>query len=106
MGVASTAHNLPLFSVLRAFNSWCWPVAVAGLSGRFLRFNNNALPYANEAVLPFYILHQTVIVIIGYLIISWRAGVVVKHPFLIISSFTVIMVVYECVIRRFWPTIP
>jgi glucans biosynthesis protein C len=90
----------PLFSIVRAFNSWCWLVAIIGLAGRFLRFNSKALPYVNEAVLPFYILHQTVIVIIGYFIASWSVGIVVKYPLLIASSFTVIMLVYELMIRR------
>jgi glucans biosynthesis protein C len=91
----------PSFSVVRAFNSWCWLVAIFGLAERFLRFNSSrALPRLNEAVLPFYILHQTVIVIIGYFIASWHTGTVVKYPLLVISSFTVIMLVYEFAIRR------
>jgi hypothetical protein len=90
----------PLFSLLRASNSWFWLVAIVGFAGKFLGFNSRVLAYANEAVLPFYILHQTVIVIIGYSVASWDAGVAIKYLLLSTSSFAVIMVVYELLIRR------
>jgi surface polysaccharide O-acyltransferase-like enzyme len=68
LGVASTvtgyfvitgggSDRAPLFAVLRAFNSWCWLCAIIGCGRTFLNFSNRFLEYANEAVLPFYIMH-------------------------------------------------
>ncbi len=91
----------PSLSTLRAFNSWFWLVAILGLTERFLRLDGRIPPYTNEAVLPFYILHQTVIVIIGYSIMYRQAGVAAKYLFLSAASFIIIMGLYELLIRRF-----
>jgi hypothetical protein len=50
--------------------------------------------YANEAVLPFYIMHQTVIILIGYYVRDWLLAVLPKYLLLAASSFMII-VVYE-----------
>jgi glucans biosynthesis protein C len=65
--------------------------------------NRNArfLSYANEAVLPFYILHQTVIIVIGYYIVQWDTGVGLKYLAISTASFIVIMLIYEILVKRF-----
>ena len=60
----------PIFSWIRAFNTWAWLLTFLGFASRHLNFTNNFLKYANDAVLPFYVLHQTVIVIIGFFIMN------------------------------------
>lgn len=89
-----------LVSFLRAFNSWCWLFAILGFGSRHLTFNNRALKYTGEAVLPFYILHQSVIIVIGYLIIDWTAPVMLQYLFLAGASFVTIMALYELFVRR------
>jgi hypothetical protein len=84
----------------RAFNSWFWLVAMLGFGSRYFNFSNEKLKYAREAVLPFYILHQTVIVTIGFYIADWQTGVMVKYLTLSTLSFVVILVVYDLLIRR------
>lgn len=84
----------------RGLIAWCWILGLLGLGRRFLNFNNSFLTYANEAVLPFYILHHTVIYIIGYYIIQWSSGVGTKYAAIAIMSFAVIMAIYEILIRR------
>lgn len=88
------------FSFLRAFNSWFWLIAIFGFGGKYLHFNNRFLKYANEAVLPFYILHQSVIIVIGYFIIDWTAAVMLQYMFLSATSFISIMMIYELFVRR------
>ena len=89
------------FQVLRSFNTWCWIVFVFFLGTKFLNFNNKILSYCNEAVLPFYILHQTIILTIGFFIIQWNLNVMLKYLIISTSSFALIMVIYELLIRRF-----
>ena len=81
--------------------AWLWVVSFIGFSKRYLSVSNAMTRYANEAVLPFYILHQTVIVITGYFIIEWAAPVSLKYLFLASASFIVIMAMYELCVRRF-----
>ncbi len=89
------------FSVLRAFNAWFWLVAMLGFGSKHLNVNNRALKYASEEVLPFYILHQTVILTIGFYIVDWDLGTPAKYAFLSISSFVAIMAIYDVLVRRF-----
>lgn len=85
---------------IRAFNVWFWLVAIIGFGSRYLDFNNRVLKYANDAVLPFYILHQTVILTIGLYVVRWDANVMLKYLVIIASSFSVIFLLYELLIRR------
>ncbi|MBI3166331.1 MAG: acyltransferase family protein, partial [Chloroflexi bacterium] len=89
-----------VFSILRGFNTWCWLLAFLGLAAKYLNFDNGFLKYANEAILPFYILHQTVIVILGYLILEWNIALFPKYLFLATASFIVIMALYEFLVKR------
>jgi glucan biosynthesis protein C len=84
----------------RSFNSWFWLVAILGFGSKYLSFSNEVLKYAREAVLPFYILHQTVIVIIGFYIASWETSVMVKYATLSTLSFAIIIAVYDLLIKR------
>jgi len=89
-----------LFSLLRAVNSWAWLLAFLGFGSKYLTFNNRILKYANAAVLPFYILHQTVIVAIGFYIAHWDASLIVKFSILSTSSFVIILATYDLLIKR------
>lgn len=60
---------------------------------------DKALEYGKEAVLPFYIIHQTVIIIIGFYVVKWDAGVLVKYLTICIATFVITLGFYD-VIRR------
>jgi len=90
-----------LIVFVQSFNSWFWLVAILGFGSKYLNFDNRLLKYAREAVLPFYILHQTAIVIVGFYIVNWEIPVMVKFIILTSSSFISIMAVYEVLIKRF-----
>jgi hypothetical protein len=95
--------NSPYFlfmTTLRAFISWFWLIAIFSFFLRHFTTRNRFLGYANEAVLPFYILHQTIIVIIGFYLIHWNTGVYFKYVVLCIASFTSICLIYELFVRR------
>ena len=96
--VPSSRHAL--IAILRGCNSWFWLVAILGFGSRYLGFTNRTLRYSNEAILPFYILHQTVIVAIGFIIAAWSMGVMTKFVMLSVSSFIVIVSLYHLVIKR------
>jgi len=85
---------------VQAVSTWCWLLAMLGLGSRFLNSNNRFLTYANEAVLPFYILHQTVIISIGFYVVQWNTGVGLKYLTISTTSFVAIMLIYELLVRR------
>ncbi len=81
--------------------SWCWVVAILGFGMRHLNFNTRFLQYANEAVLPFYVLHQTVLLAVGYFVVRWQIPDVLKFVIIAAGSFAIILALYEFLIRRF-----
>jgi glucan biosynthesis protein C len=85
---------------LRCLVAWSWLLAVLGFGMHNLNFNSPFLKYANEAVLPFYILHQTVIVVLGYFMVQWAIPDLLKFLLILIFSFLVVMGLYEFVVRR------
>jgi peptidoglycan/LPS O-acetylase OafA/YrhL len=85
---------------LRGLLAWCWIIGLLGLGRRFLNVNSKFLAYANEAVLPFYILHHAVIYIIGNYVIQGNMNIGGKFILISLTSFAIIMAVYEVLIRR------
>lgn len=89
-----------LFFAIRVINCWSLLLTFFYLADKYLSFTNSFLKYGSEASMPFYVLHQPVIVTIGYFIkdLSWTTPV--KLIFLLVVSFTFIMLCYHFVIRR------
>ncbi|MFC1904582.1 hypothetical protein ACFLXT_02325 [Chloroflexota bacterium] len=101
--VIQPALNTPSLMVivtLQSLRAWCWIIAMLGLGSRFLNINNRFLGYASEAVLPYYILHQTIIIIIGFFVIQWSMGIAPKYIIVVLSSFVGIMAIYDLLVRR------
>jgi len=86
---------------VRALGSWCCILAILGFGRKHLNFGTPFLSYANEAVLPFYILHQTVLLCVGYFVVQWAIPDLLKWVIILVASFAIIMVLYEFLVRRF-----
>jgi hypothetical protein len=96
-------YNLPnLFYLgLVAMNAWFWVLTILGYGRRYLNRNNALLVYANEAIYPFYILHQTVIVIIVYYVVQTSDTILTKFLFLSATSFLATVAIYHFLVRPF-----
>jgi membrane-bound acyltransferase YfiQ involved in biofilm formation len=46
-------------------------------------------------------LHQTVIVIIGFYVVQWAASVAVKYALILVAAIVVTAALYELLVRRF-----
>ena len=90
-----------LFNTVMSIASWSWVVFVFSLGAKYLNRSGRMHVYANEAVLPFYILHQTVILCVGWFVIRWYIGMLPKYLIITSCSFIIIMALYEGVVRRF-----
>jgi hypothetical protein len=65
-----------------------------------LNRNTPFLRYANEAVLPFYVMHQSVLLVVGYFVVRWPVSDLAKFLIIGFSSLGIILGVYEFAIRR------
>jgi len=88
-----------LLMVLRGFNSWSWVLVWVGLARRHLRCRPRWLGYANEAAYPFYILHLTAVVVIGYYVVQLNWGVPVKYLAITTSALVATLAVYHLLVR-------
>jgi glucans biosynthesis protein C len=85
--------------ILKNLNSISWVFAFIGLGKKFLDFNHRYLNDLNQGILPFYILHQTVIVIFGYFVVQWELSILEKFLIILSTSFIVTIGLYQ-IIRR------
>jgi hypothetical protein len=92
-----------LYQVGWAVGSWGAVASMLGLGVRFLNRPHRLLGYATEAVLPFYLLHQTVILCVGFFVVRWDVPIAFKLPVVAVVSFTVIAAVYGLLVRRWSP---
>jgi peptidoglycan/LPS O-acetylase OafA/YrhL len=101
--VSKRDYSLPyvLYQMLRGVNSWFWVIALLGLGHRFLNFNSQLLQFTSEPSYPFYLLHQTVLVAIGFYVVQWHVDVMLK--FWMISTATLVgtIALYALLIRRY-----
>ncbi|MGD0915411.1 MAG: acyltransferase [Thermodesulfobacteriota bacterium] len=89
------------FGLFFITSSWCWILAFIGFTSKYLTSNTRLLKYANEAVLPFYIMHQTVLLVIGYFVLQWPIPAPIKWLLIALSSFVLVVGIYELLVRRF-----
>ncbi len=90
-----------LFETAMSIGRWSWIVFVLSLGAKYLNFKKKVLAYGNEAVLPFYIFHQTIILCVGWFVIRWNIGILPKFLIIAVASFALITVLYELLVRRF-----
>jgi peptidoglycan/LPS O-acetylase OafA/YrhL len=53
--------------------------------------------------MPFYVLHQPVVIVIAYFVVQWGAGVTAKLLVIIFSSFLMTLGFVELLVRPFEP---
>jgi glucan biosynthesis protein C len=89
-----------LFEAVMGIGRWSWIVFVLSLGARYLNVNRKVLAYGNEAVLPFYILHQTIILCVGWFVIRWNIANLLKFLIITVVSFALIIALYEGLVRH------
>jgi len=119
-GTGLGASVPPGWSALQGLAGWAWIAAIIGFAGsittrrRRLQARTDtpgaaapgprwqrAARYGNEAILPFYLLHEPVIVAAAWLIVRWDAPVFLQYAALVAGSFAATLGLYEALVRRF-----
>ncbi|MXV08681.1 MULTISPECIES: acyltransferase family protein [unclassified Xanthomonas] len=81
--------------------TWLWMMVFLGYGYRYLSRTNRVLAWAKDASYPVYILHQTIIVILGYYVIQCSWGPWIKYVVILLLSMAACLVLYEGSLRRF-----
>jgi hypothetical protein len=89
------------FFALKPICAWAWVLTAIGYGKRYLNKSHPALSYINQAVYPFYILHQTIIVILSWYIVQVNETVWMKYLFTVLFTFFLSMGIFHLFIRPF-----
>jgi hypothetical protein len=119
---AFTDRGAPAIVVrfLKGIAAWLWVVGIMGIATRWGRrlaaapqeapsadggptLGDRISAYAQEAQLPFYILHHTPIIVIGYYVVQWQTNALVKFLVISFASLAVTLLVYDLAVRRIGP---
>ncbi|SIT92472.1 acyltransferase family protein [Pontibacter indicus] len=99
--------ELALYYMLQQSNRWFWLMVILGFAMQHLNLKNKYLAQANEMVYPFYILHQTVIVALGYYLLQANWSIGFKFTFMSLSTFVICFLLIRYLIMPFnWLRIP
>jgi glucan biosynthesis protein C len=100
-GNESLSFMYVMYQIVWSIASWSAVVFMLSLGAKYLNFNHKILAYGNEAVLPFYLFHQTIILIVGFFVIRWNIGILPKFLVVTVISFPLILVLYELLVKPF-----
>lgn len=83
-----------------SFYMWSAAFAILGYGRRYLNRPSALLRYATEAVFPWYILHQTLIVLIAYWIVPLKFGGAIESLIVIAGTLFGCYALHHYIIRR------
>ena len=87
------------FNIIVSFGNLCWVTFLLSIGAKYLNFNSQAVVYGNEAVLPFYVLHETILLTVGWFVIPWNMGIIPKFLIISVASLIIIGGLYEGLIK-------
>jgi hypothetical protein len=90
-GVTGVGGQYVAVSTIWALNGWCWVAAILGFGRKHLSFDHKYLKVSNELVLPFYVLHQSVIVAVAYYVVGLDLVVIAKYFLIVLAAFPIIV---------------
>lgn len=91
--------NIFMDSIVKVANMWSWILAIFGYSAKYLNKKSATVKYRNEAVYPFYIIHQTITVLIGFWLMNEPMPVFWKFVMMAVGTFGGSWLFFEMVKR-------
>ena len=89
-----------LYQLVYSINTWAWLVFILACAMRWLNRSSTVLGPANEAVLPFYVLQQPVIIVIAFYVVQWPLALLPKWLIICTLALATTLLLYALVIRR------
>jgi len=101
------SHDIPswlrqLQRVVYAADQWCTIAAILGFARQWAPGDSAARRYLTEAVFPFYIVHQTAIVVMAHHLKPVGLRPSVEGPLLMLATVAVCLATFEIVRRMAW----
>jgi peptidoglycan/LPS O-acetylase OafA/YrhL len=78
---------------------WAVILSILSYGKKYLNKNTKLLTYFNKAAFPIYILHQTVLVIVGYYVLRITNHGIIPYILILIITFIITIILYEIISR-------
>ncbi|HEY8974836.1 MAG TPA: hypothetical protein VIN75_11500, partial [Burkholderiaceae bacterium] len=91
-----------LHRVAYAMDQWCAIVAALGFARQWNPADSRARRYLTEAIFPFYIVHQTAIVLLAHFMKPLGLRPPVEGPLLVAATAAICLASFEIVRRVGW----
>ena len=91
-------YNSNIIEISKIIISWSFGITVLGFAKFYLNTDTKYRAYFNEAIYPFYLLQQPVIIVVGYYIIQLEIPILLKMISVIFISLLVIVILYLLII--------
>lgn len=88
--------------IVYAADQWAFMVAILGFGAKHLTRGGPVLRYLTIGVFPFYIVHQTIIVVVGHHLAQLHLPLAAEAGVLIITTFAGCFLAYEIARRLGW----
>lgn len=95
-----SGKNILIEAVL-SLGTICWVIVILNLAKKYLNKSNWLIQYLNEASYPIYLIHITFVLPLGFYVIQWQTGIMMKFLFITFASSIGVFLVYEIVLKRF-----
>ena len=94
--------ELAVLRVARSVQAWGLIVGLLGFARAHLNFDGPARRYLTEAIFPYYIAHQTIIVLAGYWLLPLDLSVAIEFAILVTATVVGCFLTYEYGRRVGW----
>ncbi len=98
--IRDESHSRSVWRISAHILAWSCGLAAIGFARKYLNHDSRFRKLANEAIYPFYLLHQPIIVVIGFYVVRWDISVWPKFLIIMISSFVISVSIYWFLVRR------
>lgn len=88
--------------VVYAIDQWAWIAAILGFGARYLDHGGPVLRYLSAGVFPFYIVHQTAIIVAAWYLMPLSLPLPVESGLIITATFAACFATYEIARRIGW----
>jgi len=101
LGIGSFQKKSDIWNIAISVNVWSWILVMISYAAAYLNKPSRQLSYANEAVYPFYILHQPVLLFLAYYLKNVEVSFFAKFSIMAVGTFGISWIIYEFGVRRF-----
>ena len=77
--------------------AYSWIMFFLAFFARYLNFNHTMLIPANTGILPIYILHQTLIIVIGFYVVNMELSIFLKFTLIVLIAIPASVIIYKII---------